>query len=220
VKQNAELFKDCFSNLNVRYKFYALKLAGICIIAFILQLLIPGFTDLFILSNSHIIEIWRFVSAIFLHANLGHLIYNLFALALFGSILEGAIGSRKFLIVFFASGILANIIGVNFYASSLGASGAIFGILGALVVLRPMMVVWVYGLPMPMIIAGVLWVAIDAIGIFIPSNIGHIAHLSGIISGLLFGFVFRDWNERREKPKTRINFDESSLRNWEDIYLR
>jgi len=204
----------------MRYGFYALKLAGVCIIMFILQLVIPGLTDLFILSSANIIEVWRFVSAIFLHANLGHLIYNLFALALFGSILEGAIGSRKFLFVFFASGILGNIIGVNFYALSLGASGAIFGILGTLVVLRPMMVVWVYGLPMPMIIAGVLWVVIDTIGIFVPSNIGHVAHLSGMIVGLLFGIAFKDWNERKEKPKTRIVFNESSLRDWEDKYLR
>jgi len=90
---------------------------------------------------SYYYEIWRFVSAIFLHDGIIHLIYNLFALALFGFILEKLIGSKRFLIVFFASGIIANLIAVNFYNSSLGVSGAIYGILGCLVILKPLMMI-------------------------------------------------------------------------------
>ena len=60
--------------------------------------------------------------------------------------------------LFFISGILANLISVNFYNSSLGASGAIFGVIGALVVVRPWMFVWAFGLPLPMIVAGILLV--------------------------------------------------------------
>ena len=102
---------------------------------------------------------------------------------------------KKFLLVFFVSGILANIISVFFYPSSLGASGAISGIIGALIIVRPMLVVWAFGLPMPIFIAGIVWVAgdlIGAIGYFAGNpidNTGNIAHLAGMFFGLLFGIV-------------------------------
>src|SRR3989338_10954625 len=98
-------------------KFYALWLSAICILFFILQIAIPGFTDALVLNQQSFIEPWRFVTAIFLHGDITHLIYNLFALVLFGLILEKLIGSRKFLIVFIFSGIFANLISVNFYDS-------------------------------------------------------------------------------------------------------
>jgi len=205
----------------MKMNYYALWLSLICIIVFVLQLVIPGFTDLFVLDQSYPNEIWRFLTAIFLHGSMGHLVANLFALALFGTILEGVIGSRKFLLVFFASGIIANIIAFWFYPSSLGASGAIYGILGALVILRPGMVVWVYGIPMPMVIAGIVWVAGGVLGLFYPSDIGHIAHLSGIGVGAIFGLFFKDWREARmTSAREQIRIDESSMRNWEENYMR
>ncbi len=203
-------------------RFYALKLVVVCVIVYVFQLTINGFTDLFLLNQSSYVQIWRFVTAIFLHADMLHILYNMFALALFGSILEALIGSRKFLIVFFATGIIANIIAVNFYDSSLGASGAIYGILGALIIIRPTMMVWAFGFPMPMFLAGVLWVAGGVLGVLMPSNVGDIAHLSGIFTGILFGFLYRKEyvrNNRVEKnPEIRI--DEDSVRRWEDYHLR
>ena len=181
-----------------KFKFYALKFCLLCIIVFILQQ-ISGFTELFVLNNKALYnyEYWRFLTSIFLHGSTIHLLYNLFALALFGSILEKFIGGKKFLLVFFLSGIFANIIAINFYDSSLGASGAIYGILGALTILRPLMVVWAFGLPMPMFIAAILWTIGAVLGIFMPSNIGHIAHLSGIFIGVLFGIILRVARKRR-----------------------
>ena len=146
------------------FKFSALWLCGICAIVFIFQLLIPGFTDAFQLDSSSYIQIWRFVSAIFLHGGVGHLMYNLFALAMFGLMLEQVVGTRRFLLIFFVTGILANIIAEMFYPVSLGASGAIFGIIGCLVILRPKIGVFAFGLPMPLFIAGILWVAGDLFG--------------------------------------------------------
>src|SRR3990172_8503754 len=180
----------------MRIRYYALWLSAVCIAVFILQVLFSGFTDLFVLEQTRYMEIWRFITAIFLHGGLGHLVANLFALALFGTILESFIGSKRLLLVFFASGIIANIIAINFYPSSLGASGAIYGILGALIILRPMMTVWVYSLPMPIFVAGALWVGNDIIGLFVPSNVGNIAHLSGITIGFIFGLFYRSWVEK------------------------
>jgi len=174
-----------------KFRFYALKLCGIMFLIFLVQLLFSDFTELFLLNSFAFVQVWRFISAMFLHGGLPHLLYNIFALGLFGSMLERLIGSRRFLIVFFATGVLANILSVNFYDSSLGASGAIFGIIGALIVVRPLMVVWAFGLPMPLFIAGILWAAGDLIGLFVPSNVANLAHLSGMFFGLLFGIVYR-----------------------------
>ncbi len=158
---------------------------------FLVQMLFSGFTNLFLLNDLAFTQVWRFISSIFLHGGFAHLLYNLFALGLFGSILERLIGSRRFLIVFFVTGILANIVSVNFYDSSLGASGAIFGIIGALVIVRPLMAVWAFGLPMPLFLAGILWATGDLIGLFVPSNVANLAHLSGMFFGILFGFAYR-----------------------------
>lgn len=194
------------------------------IIIFLFQILFKGFTELLILNILAFGELWRFISSIFLHASLLHLIYNLFALALFGSILESLIGSRKFLVVFFISGILANLISVNFYSSSLGASGAIFGIIGALIAIRPLLIVWAFGLPMPIFIAGILWGIGDllgAVGFLIGNpinNTGNIAHLSGMLFGLILGMLFRERKIRKRKSRALI--DEHAMRGWEDSYLR
>lgn len=209
----------------MKMKFYALKLSLIMIIVFLLQLFINHFTELFVLNENSYFQMWRFFTSIFLHGGLAHLIYNLFALILFGSILESLIGGRKFLFVFFLTGILANLVSVNFYSSSLGASGAIFGVIGALVIVRPMLIVWAFGLPMPIFIAGILWGAGDVIGAigFLSGNpidnTGNIAHLSGMLFGLILGAFYRKPRSRIYRKK-RVTINERSMRDWEDRYLR
>jgi membrane associated rhomboid family serine protease len=207
----------------VNYRFYAFWLCGISIVVFLMQLVITGFTDYFLLNEMSFFEPWRFLTSIFLHGGFGHLLYNLFALALFGSILEKLVGGRNFLLVFFSTGLIANLFSINFYSSSLGASGAIFGVIGALIVVRPNLPIFAFGLPMPIFVAGILWGLGDFLGAvaFIAGNpidnTGNIAHLSGMILGLIMGFFFRErtFNERRFSY--RIN--EEDMRNWEDRYM-
>ncbi|MBS3091225.1 rhomboid family intramembrane serine protease [Candidatus Pacearchaeota archaeon] len=203
----------------MKVKYITLILAGVCIFFFMLQLLISGFTDIFVLNQSSWVQPWRFVTSIFLHGSLGHILSNMFALVIFGLVLESIIGSKRFLLIFLGSGILANLIAINFYTSSLGASGAIFGILGALIILKPLMMVWASGVPVPMFIAGILWIAADLIGVFAPSEVANIAHLSGIAIGLVYGIYFRMKYMNKEKG-TIIRLNEDSMRNWEDHYLR
>jgi len=202
-----------------KFKFYALWLSLICIVVFILQNIFTGFTDLFLLTPEAVPEIWRFLTSIFLHGDITHLLFNLFALALFGSILEKFIRGKKFLIVFFASGLFANLIAVNFYSASLGASGAIYGILGCLVIIKPLMMVWAFGFPMPMFIAGILWTAGSVLGIFMPSNIGHVAHLSGIAIGLLLGIIYRISMRGNRQRERKIEISEPDMRSWEHRYI-
>ena len=177
---------------------------------------------MFILDQRSYYEIWRFVTAIFLHANVAHILYNGFALALFGSMLESMIGGRRFLIVFFATGIFANLVSVNFYSSALGASAAIYGVIGALVFIRPFMFVWAFGFPMPMIAAAAVWVTGDLIGLYVPSDVANIAHLSGIFLGLIIGAFYRPYYNRMhpKKKDEKIILDERAVRQWEDYYLK
>jgi len=202
-------------------KFYSLWLALICIIIFIIQYSFPQFTDMFVLNQQSYIQIWRFVSAIFLHGSIMHLAYNMFALILFGLILEKFIGSRKFLLVFLLTGILANLISVNFYESALGASGAVFGVIGALTIIRPGMTVWAFSMPMPLFLAAILWAAGDLMGIFMPSNIANLAHLSGLGLGLILGLYFR-FKRKQVSPGVsyKIELPEQYVRNWEDRFIR
>lgn len=201
-----------------RFRFYALWMCVILIGVYLLQGIIPGFTETLVLNNDSYFQPWRFLASIFLHGSSLHLLYNLFALALFGSVLEKLIRGRMFLILFFLSGLLANLVSVNFYESSLGASGAIYGILGCLAVINPRMMVWTYGIPLPMFLAAAIWAIGSVLGIFIPSNIGHIAHLSGIFAGLIFGISIKmKMPRKRKEPKIKI--PESYMRTWENQYM-
>ena len=215
-----------------KFDFISVKLCLIMIAIFILQVLVEGFTSWFVLNTDAWFEPWRFITAVFLHGGLGHLMFNLFALFIFGSVLEKVISGKNFLIVFLVTGILANLFSVNFYPSSLGASGAIFGVIGALVVLRPGMTVWAFSMPMPMIVAGLLWAAgdiIGAVGFFTGNpldNTGNLAHLSGMFLGAVYGFWFRlrFGNGRvsivRDDHQRRVKLDERNMQVWEDYYLR
>jgi len=194
-------------------------------LVFVAQLLIPGFTDIFVLNTKAWVEVWRFVASIFLHGGVGHLLYNLFALMLFGSVLEALIGGKRFIFVFFVTGIIANLISVNFYSSSLGASGAIFGVIGALIFVRPLQVVWAFSLPMPIFVAGILWAIgdiIGAVGFFAGNpidNTGNIAHLSGMGFGLLLGIFYRRKFGKRKRNE-RFKLDEKTARDWENNWMR
>jgi len=185
-------------------KYYSLWLVGVCTVVFIFQIIFPQITDQFALYNSRVFsEPWLLVTSIFLHGGFQHLFFNMFALGLFGLILENIIGSRNFLLVFFSSGIVASIGAAMFYPASLGASGAIYGILGALAVLRPKMSVWVFGVPMPMFVAAILWVLIDIVGMFAPSGIANAAHIFGLGFGIIIGLLMRKkFKEKKpvEKP--------------------
>ncbi len=215
-------------------KFYSLWLAIITIGIFVLQNLpgIPGFTETFVLNQLAVTnyQYYRFLTAIFLHGSITHLLFNLFALLFFGLILEKSLGSNKFLLTFLLSGIIANIIAVNYYTSSLGASGAIYGIIGALTIIRPLMMVWAFGLIMPMFIASIFYITADilrALGAFGPTNIGSIAHLSGIGVGIIIGILLKinkrksiKSKDEQNQPNIKIEFDDYQIKNFEDNFMK
>ncbi|MEK6826104.1 MAG: rhomboid family intramembrane serine protease [Nanoarchaeota archaeon] len=203
-------------------RYWALKLTGIIVLVFILQIVYKPLTDMFVLKSSDVLfRPWILFTSIFLHGSLGHLLLNGFGLALFGSILENYIGSRRFLILFMASGLFSSIFSSFFYNAALGASGAIFGVLGTLTFLRPTMTIWLNFLPMPLWIAAIYWSLENILGIFIPDNIANLAHLSGLGFGLYYGYSIKQKPSRpRSKKKHSIMLTKEELESWEHQYLR
>ncbi|MFH1592016.1 MAG: rhomboid family intramembrane serine protease [Candidatus Woesearchaeota archaeon] len=204
-------------------KYWALKLTGILILIFILQRIFdPAFTNLFVLRSDILLSRpWTLFTSIFLHGSLSHLLLNGFGLALFGSILENYIGSKRFLILFFSSGLFASIFIPFFYSAALGASGAIFGVLGTLTYLKPKMTIWVNFLPMPLWIAAIYWTLENVLGIFIPDNIANLAHLSGLGFGLVFGYFIKEKSVKTKlKKRDDLMVTTEELEEWENKFIK
>jgi len=139
------------------------------------------------------------VTSIFLHANIIHFFFNAFALYMFGRFLEQRIGGRNLLKLFFAAGITGSFVHIAFsmltgwayYIPTLGASGAIFGIFGVLIILRPDIKVVTF--PIPVLLP--LWQAVvmfTLFGIVFMPFIAHDVHLTGLAVGILYGRRFKE----------------------------
>jgi len=107
-----------------------------------------------------------------------------------------------------------------FYPSVIGASGAIFGIMGVLAVIRPKMVVPAFGVPIPMVVAAVMWAALDLGGVFYPSSTANIGHLAGLGAGIVVGFWLRPRYKLAEKKKEKIKLDKEYFREWQEKYMK
>ncbi len=190
-------------------------LLALFVLVFILQLAVAGFTEFLIFDPGNL-ALWTFISAVFLHGGVTHLFFNSFALIIFGPYLERVIGRRQFITLFFLAGIagsalylLTIYLGIVPPRPALGASGAIYGILGALTILTPGLVVYLYFVPMPIRYAAVLWIIFETIGSFNPySGIGSAAHLGGLLFGIAFGL----WYKNQMRPP--------SAGEWYSTYLR
>lgn len=168
----------------------------LCVIVFIIQ----NVTDLWIyfafFPAASLSFPWMFITSIFLHADLSHLFFNMIALFFFGTSLERLIGRNAFVALFLLSGLVGNlgymITTTNLHIPAIGASGAIYGVMGTLAVLEPFTMVYIYGiLPLPMIAAAILWGLLDFTGLFAPSGIAHGAHLGGMFVGVFLGIYYR-----------------------------
>jgi rhomboid protease GluP len=117
----------------------------------------------------------------------------MFGLFLFGIFVESSFSKTKFLIIYFVSGVIGNVFSLFLlppYVISFGASGAIFGLIGAslIIVLREGYT--------PLIFIGLVYVIYFLISSFLP-GINYFAHIFGLIGGLTLGYLFRR-NKLRE----------------------
>ncbi len=173
----------------------------LCVFFFIFQLLFGlEFTYVGVLVPGLLLdEPWRIFTSMFLHADPEHLFFNMFALFMFGNALERRVGSALFTLIYLISGIVGAVGFMMFSGPegvALGASGAIFGIIGALAVVAPGMVVYLFGgIPMPMYAVGIFYALIELFAFGSPDNIAHSAHLLGLIGGFVVAEKYRRNNE-------------------------
>ena len=172
---------------------------------------------------THDLALWQPVTYLFLHAGWLHIIFNLFAVWMFGPDLELKWGGRKFLIYFFLTGIGAGLFGVLLQPSSpvmtIGNSGAVYGLLLAYGVLFPDRPVFLWFLiPIKakwfVAIFGAIefWLSLTQPG----SGVSHVAHLGGMLVGFLYlraqGYGFSldvrgrygDWRRARLRRKFEV----------------
>lgn len=165
--------------------------------------------------------VWQLFTYMFLHAGFIHIIFNMLILYFLGTEIERTLGSRSFLLVYFVSGILGGL-GWLWLTSDprvpcIGASGAVFGLLGAYVAMFPHRYITVlifFILPVTLkawalaaILAGIEFLLMTA---RVEDQIAHAAHLAGLLAGYVFAFVvFRKGGFRVPGLRIRIIRDKN-----------
>jgi len=201
-------------------------IVGICVLVFIIQMIGLGakvpVTESLWLNPGEIVqgkELWGLFTNMFVHADFLHLFINMWVLFMFGIVLERLIGSKDFLISFLVCGVFASIFYVItslFILGSdipaVGASGAVMGIIGMIMVLKPHEKVIMIFPPIPkpidLWIVGVFFIALSLVlfGFGNWGGIAHNAHLGGILMGLILGYYFK------KKIKKSPNYS------WDAVY--
>lgn len=172
--------------------------------AFLLQIIFDGltggaFTMIFSLSRAGIghLAIWQPITYMFLHGGLWHILINMLGLFFFGPETERFVGTRRFLWLYFGCGVAAGIgwllISGRENAYCLGASGAVFGVLGAFAAFfpeRPVTLLLFFVVPITMR-ARTLAIGLGLINLFsminAPGQVAYAAHLAGGLVGYGYG---------------------------------
>jgi len=201
-----------FNNLSVTTNLVIINV--ICFIAFtILIYSNVKFLDYIALKPSNIFQgkyLWAFLTSMFMHGGFFHIFANMISLFFVGTLTERILGKKRYIYFYLGAGIFAGIFFVlssliltaDFNTYAVGASGALFGVIGLLMVLTPNLPVYLMFIPIPIKmkyaapgILLVLWL----ISITANVGIGNTAHLGGLIFGLIFGIYLR----KKYKNKTK-----------------
>lgn len=173
---------------------------ALCVAVFILQLVYEPLTDWIAVDENFVSRPWTVVTSIFAHGSLNHLFVNTLVLLFFGQAVERLIGTRRFTWLFLAAGAAAGVAQIVITQiifqdalPTLGASGAIQGISGVLVVLAPRLTVLVFFIiPAPLWALVIFYVLFDVVGALSPgSPVANFAHLAGLAIGLAYGYYLR-----------------------------
>jgi membrane associated rhomboid family serine protease len=175
-------------------------------------------------------RIWQPFTYIFLHGGILHILFNLLYLAMFGADLEHSWGARKFYIYFFVCGVGAGIVDIivkliidphgrgTALVPTIGASGAIYGVLLAVAIVMPHRQVWVFPLPVTVSMR-IFVIVMGAIEFFSTigstgDGVSHVCHLGGMLVGYIYlrrgsylynyRNFFTDWKRRRLRKKFEV----------------
>lgn len=184
----------------------ALLISNVAI--FVLQILNPGLEN-FLLKNfaqfpigSPLFRPWQFITNMFLHGSFGHLFFNMFALWMFGVEIENLWGTKKFLIFYLICGIGASL--ANYFINPLfmevplnvptiGASGAVYGVLVAFAYFFPERYIYIYFMiPVKAKYLIIFYIALEVFYTISMQNTGiaHLAHLGGAVVGFVYLLIF------------------------------
>ena len=171
--------------------------------------------------------LWQLFTYQFLHEGILHILFNMLALWMFGTVIEGTWGRQRFLRYYFICGLgagvcvlLAGLAGSGFAATTVGASGAIFGLLLAFGVMYPNAPILLFFLfPVPAKYAVMIFgaIAFFSFSTGAGGNVSHIAHLGG----MLVGYIYMRYAGFTRKPRGyspgRFSLS-SSLAGWQAKY--
>ena len=169
---------------------------GVTVIASVFAFMNHGFMEDLLFSTKSIIkdkQIYRIITSMFLHADWGHLFFNMFSFYSFADKLEYLYGGHIVLTIYITSGVFADIFTLilkrkDVSYKALGASGAVLGIIFASIFLAPGGSIYLFLLPIaiPDFVYAILYIALTIY--FMRQNndgIGHAAHLGGAICGII-----------------------------------
>lgn len=182
-------------------------LIGAILIGLLIEIVTGAWTNPFVLTELGAIEserilnhgeYWRLVSAMFLHGDgtipgtLLHLMLNLWALFQLGSLYEMMFGTRRFVWNYFITGIVASLTSMFVTGGpSVGASGAIFGLLGAFVFSVRRSPRWRHDRVARSVVKQcVFWAIANIVVLSQIPRIDNAAHIGGLVAGLILGFVW------------------------------
>ena len=170
--------------------------------------------------------IWQVATYMFVHFGVWHLLFNMLALWMFGMVIEQSWGTRRFLKFYFYCGLaagicvlIANMIVGDWRTPTLGASGAVFGLLVAFGVLFPDSIILMFFLfPMKAKYAVMIYVAVELLATFGPNTgVSTVAHLGGAAFAYVYlkgriplwkmpdiGGAYRQWKLQRAKKKFQV----------------
>ncbi len=152
--------------------------------------------------NSGLFEPYQLVTHMFAHGGWLHIIFNMYALWLFGSVLERIWGPKKFLIFYLVCGLAAGLTQMFFVSTgaAIGASGAIMGLLAGFAYTFPNTEFYIIPIPFPIKAKwmAAIYACIDLFGGFSGGgdNIAHFAHIGGLVMGLILVII---WNKTDKK---------------------
>jgi len=153
-----------------------------------------AFVDDFGFSGKNLLtKPWTLITSIFLHADIVHLLSNLFILLFFGMAVEAELG-RKMLLIFFLGAFAGDFLSLLFYpfgTISIGASAGIFALIGAGILVRPFdFSFYPFIMPIPLAFLGIFYALYNIYGFIAEpaSEISYIAHFGGLFVGMYYGF--------------------------------
>jgi membrane associated rhomboid family serine protease len=140
---------------------------------------------------------WRMVTAMFLHGSIWHIALNMFALWVIGGPVEQYLGRARYLLLYFASGIAGSagaLFGVSMLTPTVGASGAIFGVLGAMMILE-------WNITGRLAGNALTWIVINLVFNFVYNsgggNISIGGHIGGLIGGIIVTLAYSNFGRGR-----------------------